>query len=245
MEIKLLKDGYYKNEEIYKDFIKGTISYNQPYFSEESITVSELPDFPIYFAYNYAKIEDFINTIKILKKYMVNTDRDIHLDGKFWHSLLLIEKREYILSKYPQVKESRKAFNKIVLKNFDWENYIYKCMLAAEYINNAKLDIDEEEKYMMLIFENLDLFNYLIKYQIFRNSEFIIKLLKIINEEGLTEKMKEKIKNRPDLGNDERYGRRVIYELNKNYPVVMSPFLEKDELKEEIYNALKIYDEID
>ena len=40
------------------------------------------------------------------------------------------------------------------------------------------------------------------------------------------------IKNRPDLVKDERYGRRVIFELNKAYPIVMSPMLEKERLKE-------------
>lgn len=53
--------------------------------------------------------------------------------------------------------------------------------------------------------------------------------------------LKLKIKDRPDLGNDERYGRRVIFELNKNYPVVMAPFLEVDDLRKEIYKALSLY----
>lgn len=53
--------------------------------------------------------------------------------------------------------------------------------------------------------------------------------------------LKKKVKNRPDLGNDVRYGRLVIFELNKSYPVIMAPFLDKEELKKEIDKALKIY----
>ena len=53
--------------------------------------------------------------------------------------------------------------------------------------------------------------------------------------------MKKKIKDRPDLGKDERYGRRVIFELNKNYPIIMAPFLKKADLKVEIYEALSLY----
>jgi len=242
MEIRLLNSGYKKNEEIYQDFLDGTLSYDKDYFSSDFVIIDEIPDFPIYLANKGTN--EFVDAVKILKEHMVSTDRDIHLDSRFWHSFLLVEKRDYILDKYPQVKESIKNFNNIVMKKFDWENYIYKCMLSAEYISNAKLDsVEEEEKYMRLIYENLDLFNYIIKYPIFRNSEFIIKLFNIIDEENLSSKMKEKIKHRSDLGNDERYGRRVIFELNKNYPIIMSPFLDKEELKTEIYSALELYEE--
>ena len=54
--------------------------------------------------------------------------------------------------------------------------------------------------------------------------------------------MKEKIKDRPDLGKDERVGRRVIFELNKKYPVVMSPLLDIESLKKEVLQALSYYD---
>ena len=53
--------------------------------------------------------------------------------------------------------------------------------------------------------------------------------------------MKAKIKNRPDLGKDERYGRRVLFEMNKAYPVVMSPMLDKDTLKAYFLEFLSYY----
>ena len=34
-----------------------------------------------------------------------------------------------------------------------------------------------------------------------------------------------------NLGKDERYGRRVLFEFNKSYPVVMSPMISKHELE--------------
>lgn len=85
------------------------------------------------------------------------------------------------------------------------------------------------------------MYNYIIKYNIFRNGQFIINFLTVIHEEGLSAQMKKQIKDRPELGSDERYGRRVIFELNKNYPIITAPMLEKDELKEEIYQALALY----
>ena len=48
-------------------------------------------------------------------------------------------------------------------------------------------------------------------------------------------------KDRPDLGKDERYGRRVLFEFNKAYPVVMSPMLSKYELEELFMEYLGYY----
>lgn len=63
----------------------------------------------------------------------------------------------------------------------------------------------------------------------------------IIAETNLGPVLKAKIKNRPDLGTDERYGRRVIFELNKVYPIVMSPMLDKEMLKEYFLKYLGYY----
>ncbi|CAM3376250.1 hypothetical protein [Nosocomiicoccus ampullae] len=141
---------------------------------------------------------------------------------------------------YPQIKESLKEFNNIVFKKFDWENYIYKCMIAAEYIENSGLTSEEEKIRMSeIIFENLDLYNYLIKYNIFRNKQFILNLLMIIDEEGLSEELKKKVEN--EAGKDLRLSRMIVYEMNKRYPVVMYPLLDKEELRDELYNMKKIY----
>ena len=59
----------------------------------------------------------------------------------------------------------------------------------------------------------------------------MINVLSIIEENGLSKILKSKIKNRPDLGKDERYGRRVIFELNKSYPQVLAPMLNKEQLQ--------------
>ena len=62
------------------------------------------------------------------------------------------------------------------------------------------------------------MFNYIIKYEIFRNGQFLINIMDVIEETGLSSVLKAKIKNRPDLGKDERYGRRVLFEMNKGSP---------------------------
>ena len=89
-----------------------------------------------------------------------------------------------------------------------------------------------------------EIFNYIIKYPIFRNAEFTVKILTIIDELDISKIMKAYIPDRPDLGKDPRYGRQVIYELNKNYPIVMAPMMDKEELKVEVLKALSYYYDI-
>lgn len=58
-----------------------------------------------------------------------------------------------------------KDFPNIVVKKFDWENYIYKCVLGAKYVKD-NTDWDEDrDRYYDLIVENLDVYNYIIKYE--------------------------------------------------------------------------------
>ena len=233
MEIKVLKKDFLKIEEFYKDFLDDKIVEKDEYFSDEVVHISNAPDFPIYMGKGSEeeKAKLFIEAFEAMSNFYLNTDRDIHMNERFWYTLLCVHKRDFILKMYPQVGESIKDFHNIVVKKFDWENYIYKCILAAQYVKDNTDNEDDRKKYYNLIVENLDVFNYMIKYEVFRNDKFIINVLDIINDNDLSSILKAKIKDRPDLGKDERYGRRVLFEFNKAYPIVMSPMLSKDELE--------------
>ena len=243
MEIKLLKKDFLKKEEFYKDFLDDKIVEKDEYFSDEVVHISNAPDFPIYMGKGSEeeKAKLFMEAFEVMCNFYLNTDRDIHMNERFWYTLLCVYKRDFILKMYPQVGESIKDFHNIVLKKFDWENYIYKCILAAQYVKDNTDNEDDKKKYYNLIVENLDVFNYMIKYEVFRNDKFIINVLDIINDNNLSSILKAKIKDRPDLGKDERYGRRVLFEFNKAYPIVMSPMLEKDELEELFIEYLGYY----
>lgn len=238
MEIKLLKDGYKKEPLFYQDFLEDKL-WEKNYFSTESVYVDDMPDFPIYFGKANKNDDEFIELIKVMGEKFITLNREIYLDELFWHSYLCLYKREYLLNKYPQIKNSEDIFRNIVIKKFDWENYIYKSILAAQYINDS--NSDNKEKYYSLIVNNLDIFNYIIKYEIFRNGNFLINILDIIEKNNLSKILKAKIKGRTDLGNDERYGRRVIFEFNKSYPIILSPMLEKDELEKYFMEYLSYY----
>lgn len=241
MEIRLLKKGYKNNEQFYKDFLCNQIKNKNEYFSGDVVFVDEIPDFPVYMAKGSEakKKELFLHAFDIISKYYLNTDRDIHFNEVFWHSLLCVYKREYLLEQYPQLKDGVNYFNNIVIKDFDWENYIYKCILGAEYINDNKEG--SERKYYELIIDNLDIYNYIIKYEIFRNDKFLINILDIINDLQLSKILKSKIKDRDDLGKDERVGRRIIFEFNKSYPIILAPMIEKKELQDIFLKYLSYY----
>lgn len=242
MKIRLLKDGYKKDELLYAAFKAGEV-IDEDYFSEDYVGIDAAPDFPIYMGKGseVQKKQDFLEAFRVIEQSYVHLDRDIHFNELFWHSLFVTVKRNYIVDHYPQVLENYREFTNIVLKGFDWENYVYKCILAVEYVGDAQELRYAKETYYELIVDNLDVFNYIIKYAIFRNDDFLVKTLTIINELGISEILKAKISDRPDLGKDERYGRRVIFELNKAYPVLMSPLLDVEAFKVEFVKALGNY----
>lgn len=242
MKVRLLKDGYSTNLAIYEDFIKNEIDLDKDYFSKDYILIDETPDFPIYMGSgNQEKRRElYREAIHTLINHYIELPRSTHANGVFWHSLLVQQKRSYLIEEYPQILKDKKTFDLIVFRDFDWENYIYKCVYAAEYIHDAGItDENEIYHYSDLIFYNMDLYNYIIKYPLFRNSQFVIKFLQVIDQEGLSERLKAKIPNRPELGTDVRYGREVIKELNKSYPIINSPALDVEDLGYEVRKIMR------
>lgn len=243
MIVKLLKRGYKSNEQLYEDFLNGKVTGNENYFSDEYVTIDDKPNFPVYLNYSDEdeKAKKFLVALQTINNHYLSLGREIYLNEAFWHSYLVTYKRDYLLQVYPQIKNGFNQFRNIVIKSFDWENYIYKCVVGAEYINNQIVDPEEKQRYYQLIIDNLDFYNYIIKSEVYRNDLFLIKMLDIVNELNLSQILKAKLKDRPDLGKDERYGRRVIFEMNKSYPVLMVPLLEDEELKELFLKYLNYY----
>lgn len=243
-KIRLLKEDYKKDAQLFQAFIDGTILTEDTFFSGETIEIPVAPDFPIYIGRGSEaeRKADFLKAFEVIRTSYAKLDREITFDERFWHSFLVTEKREYILENYPDATTSQSKFNNIVLKKFDWENYIYKCLVAVEYIEESSDHLLDKDQYYELVVNNLDVYNYIIKYPIFRNDAFLIKILSVIHKLDISSIMKAKIKGRDDLGKDERYGRRVIFEMNKGYPIMMAPLMDIETLTEECVKALAYYD---
>lgn len=243
MEIRLLDSKWLRTEEFYYDFLAGKIAEREEYFTEEYISIEQAPDFPVYL--NIKNEENrkkrYLEAIDVISKYYINTDRDIHMNDMFWFTLLCVHKRDYLLTNYPEIRESISKFNNIVIKKFDWENYIYKCILASQYVVDNIFDEQEQKKYFELIIDNLDMFNYIIKYEIFRNDKFLLNVLRMIDKHNLSSILKMQIKGREDLGEDERVGRRVLLELNKMYPVIVIHAMEFEDFESVFMEEMRKY----
>jgi hypothetical protein len=244
MRVRLLKETYANDlKKLFEDFKNDKIRKKIEYLSDDIYDIGNVEPFPIYMASGSEdeKTHDFMEAFDKIEKYYLYMDRDLTMDKRFWHTLFMVNFREYIIEKHPNVIKSQNDFNNILVKKFHWENYIYKSLLAVQYINETTNGF-QKDKYYSLIINNLDLYNYIIKYRIYRNGQFLKMILDIVNDEDLSKISKAKIKNHPDLGDDERYGRRVIFELNKMYPVIMVPMLDKNELTKLFKRILKKYE---
>lgn len=120
----------------------------------------------------------------------------------------IVEKDEYFSGEVVYIKEEPSL--PVYMGKASEEEKLGLFKQAFEVMANCYLDTDRD---------------------IHMNDKFLINVMDIIDDRGLAKVLKAKIKDRPDLGKDERYGRRVLFEFNKAYPVVMSPMLNKDELE--------------
>ena len=245
MQLKLLNEEACKAEKLFDPFVNEQLTPGKSpaLFSDDEVNVGDLEPFPIYMAGGSEedRKKNFFKAIKIFERDYLHFDREYKMEGRFWYSLYSIHFKNYLINQYPQVKDDVSNFRKIVLKKFDWENYIYKIVLIVEYVTETFDAQEARDKYYHLILDNLDVFNYLIKYSIFRNREFVMNILKIIHNNDLTEVLKSNIDYYKKQGRDERYGRRVIFEFNRRYPVLMSPMMYYENLEETFLEYLNQY----
>ena len=231
MKVNLFHKDYAKMKNLYDDFINGKTATSPIYSSFDEVEIAENKPFEIYFGKNITNgKEKFLESILVVKDYYEQLDREYLYDQRFWNSLFLKYNVEYFLNIYPELKEDSDLFYKtIFLRKFDWGNYVYKLVIAVDFIE-SNIDFEpQKETYYEMIFDNLDVFNYIIKYSIFRSGDFLIKILKIIQENDISKELKSKLKHLPG---DQRLGRMIIFELNKVYPVIMSPLMSYEELED-------------
>lgn len=240
----MLNEGYLKQESFYEDFVNNKLNGNAKYFSEEAYYIDDLKPFPIYIPLSSNIKEEqqnqYLEAFNTFSECYLKLDRELLFSQRFWHSLFLLEFREYLVDLYPEILVSKSKFNNIVLKQLNWENYIYKIILGSQYINEC-VEEQQRDHYYKLIVHNMDMYNYVIKTRILRNDMFLKNVLDIIDNNNLSKTLKAFIKDRPDLGKDPRYGRMVIFEFNKSYPVVLSPMMDYRSLEEKFIEYLKIY----
>lgn len=243
MKIRKLNPEIIKSSQVFEYYI-GTYKDEDKIFLEEFYDVELSQEnlfFPIYIPDKNGEIRKakYHEAFLVMRENYLKLGRDILLDRNFWYSLFLDKLRDRLHKEYPTALHTEKEFRNIILKQFDWENYVYKLIFGAEYIQEVVPNKEDHIKYFELITENLDIYNYILKSEIFKNGNFLIKFLDTIVETDSSEILKKKI----DLSNgkDERVGRRVINEFVKSYPVVFVHALDKEEFKNYFIKYLSHY----
>ena len=81
-----------------------------PNFSDKSLYIESCPDFPFYIANGTEEEKnlDFYNAIITLKESYIQSDRSMHLNEVFWHSVLITQKREYASEVNPKKFTTKK-----------------------------------------------------------------------------------------------------------------------------------------
>ena len=165
MQINLLKSGYKKSHDFYIAFISGALQQGKTEYIDEStqVIISAMPNLPVYLGKGKGveKVALFLELVHVLERDFLSLSREYLMNEIFWHSYLCIYKREYLLKTYPEIKNSQKDFENIVTKDFDWQNYVYKAILAVQYISEH-VRLEDQPKYYNWIFDNFDVFNYII-----------------------------------------------------------------------------------
>jgi len=243
VEIKILKEEYLNSDKIYNDFLKNKIDTDN--FTDEIVYIESEGDFPIYLNETSKEKREklYLKALKVVGNIVDETERKVHMDPNFWYSYLLIHKRDYLLKKYPQIKKDISDFKYIILKKFDLDNYIYKLILASQYIMDNIEDKKTQEHYFGLVSNNLDMYNNIIKYEIFRNGQFLVNVLGIIDKNNISDLCKKKIANNLDK-KEARFGRQILFELHKMYPTVLSPMMNFEDLEQIFLEFLKKYSKL-
>lgn len=229
MKVNLLKENYKEDKEFYNSFLNDSLEADG-FISNDTILMPDIEPFPIYFGASQEKDDPdtLLDLIIFFKDNFIDLDMNIYMNELVLHSLIITNMREYILDKYPKIKDGENFFKIIVTRKFDWENYMYKAALIAKYVSDSIPD-NEQMEYFQLIIENLDIFNYIIKNKIFRNNDFFIKFFNVVKKENLSYVLKSKFKDSDNPLIDLRIGRLVIQDFSNAYPALLSPLLPQEE----------------
>jgi hypothetical protein len=244
MRIKKIDKRFFDSKELRDIYVSGSLMDHYELLLDDHYDTG---DYEIKYFNPYAgnvkspSIDQiWMNLISAVEECMENVPARLYEDGSFWFSLFLTRFQLELLEDYPQLKSSSKPLKNILLKQFNWENYIYKAVVIVK-LKRAALKRFGNDEIVNLILDDLDLFNYLIKSPLFRNLDFILNIFELTRRSSFPVKLKSQIKSEKYKQKDKRFGRRIVYELNKVYPVLFVQKFEIDELGNKMNEIIRQY----
>jgi hypothetical protein len=241
MKIKVLNKDYIYSDKYIEDFKNNNVGKLQSEYSDLTVDIDDIEPFNFYLNIQneIQRTLEFKESLHKIIKYFGLSQKTL-MNHEFWISLFSINFYEYSIHKFPQLLHKNADFKNILLKTFDWENYIYKLIITAQFIVDTKKK-EEYDSYFELVGDNLDVVNYLLKYSIFKNSNFFMNVLDTIKNTNTSKDLKKKTKVKTKKDKDERIGRKVIFEFNRDYPVIASPIISFEEFQKRFLYYFKIY----
>lgn len=244
MQIRKVDKRYFNSKELRDHFVNGTIMDFQDCLLNDYYDTN---DFDIAYFNPYAgnskspdNDEIWENLLSSVEEIMEGIPASLYEDGSFWFSLFLTRFQIELMSDYPQLNKTSEPLKNILLKDFNWENYIYKAIVIIKLKHAAQLRFGNTQ-IVDSILDDLDLFNYLIKSPLFRNLDFILNIFELNRLNTFPVRLKSQIKSEKYKHKDKRFGRRIVYELNKVYPVLFVQKFEMDELGIKLNEIIRKY----
>lgn len=245
-EIYLLKDPIVNELDFYNSFLRNTLKEDN-FFTDTKVEVPDLDEF-ITYSGNANKNSSKIlgDLIKIMLYNFIDLKQDIYMSQNFWMSYLVSKLRMSLFRNHPTISENFNTFRLIVLRKFDWENYLYKATIFANVLNDKLQDKDLLDDYIDVILNNMDLFNYILKLSSLRNDNLIYNMITLLYENKdskLSSFLKYRSKDTIDV--DASPARLVLLEFNTTYPAILFPMLNYDDFKAIFFKYLNHNEKID
>lgn len=238
-EIYLLKEPIVNKLDFYNSFLRNTLK-EDGFFTDTRVKVPDLDEFLTYSGNankNSSKILG--DLIKIMMYNFIDLKQEIYMSQNFWMSYLVSKLRMSLFRNYPSISENFNTFRLIVLRKFDWENYLYKAAIFANVLNDKLQNKDLLDDYIDVILNNMDLFNYILKLTSLRNDNLIYNMITLLYENKDSELSSFlKFRSREDINKDDSPGRLVLLEFNTTYPAILFPMLNYDEFKKIFLNYI-------
>ena len=253
-ELYLLKEPIVNEEDFYVSFLRGSLE-EEGYFSNQKVEIPDVEEFIFYIGSGRQeeRKEIFKKLIKLMMHSFVDMKQEVFLSQNFWLSYISSKLRTSVIKNHPKIQESFSEFKLIVLRDLDWENYLYRAAIYGSILHDRVADSEELDEYIDVINENMDVFNYILKKRVFRNDQFIFNMLQLLRRYTGTELIQFlKFRDQTVMGRDVSPGRLLLTEMNTAYPTVLFPMLDYESFEdlffqylnhnEKIYELKVIYD---
>ncbi|WP_311480700.1 hypothetical protein [uncultured Anaerococcus sp.] len=238
IKIYLLRKDITDFYNFHDSFVAGRLD-KDGYFTENFVDVPPVEDFIPYAGNADNNSEVLKNLIYVMINNFIELNQDIYMNESFWRSYLVQKLRMPLIKKYPKLAHDYNLFDRIVLRKFNWENYLFKAATYGIVLSDRVGDPVLLDEYIDIICDNMDLFNYILKLKALKVDNFIYNTIKFMHEFKDTDLGSFlKYRSQAEINKEDSAGRIVLTEMNTAYPSILFPMLDYDDFKDIFFKYL-------